>query len=347
MRVTIPASGGLDSTTLLWEALTTTAHDIVAVHYDEGLAAGALPGPGGARGGSVRRDRGLAPPRGAGIRDPPRADRGHLGERRTPAGRRAPGAAWLRRDGAGRLALRDLRHPRPLRGRDRRRRSLGRAQHLEPPPRHGLARHRTRRVPRPGGAGAGAALPVASRSGTASGPAARGSATCAASRTNFMRSRPGATATAGRATAAPASPAAPVPSTTAGAAASTTRPSPRSRNGSRSWPGSAATSTPPTPTPTATASSTRSSKTNIAGASGSRRRGRAASEGPRAAVYDWPIDVGIHGRNFAYFRRSPMKHFVLCALVAILVSGCGSNEGPVRSRWKQRGRDGDRGRKPR
>lgn len=36
MKVTIPASGGLDSTTLLWEALTTTAHDIVAVHYDEG-----------------------------------------------------------------------------------------------------------------------------------------------------------------------------------------------------------------------------------------------------------------------------------------------------------------------
>ena len=36
MKVMIPASGGLDSTTLLWEVLTTTAHEVVAVHYDEG-----------------------------------------------------------------------------------------------------------------------------------------------------------------------------------------------------------------------------------------------------------------------------------------------------------------------
>lgn len=35
MRVLIPASGGLDSTTLLWETLTGTAHEVVAVHYDE------------------------------------------------------------------------------------------------------------------------------------------------------------------------------------------------------------------------------------------------------------------------------------------------------------------------
>ncbi len=39
MKLMIPASGGLDSTLLLYEALTTTAHDVVAVHYDEGWLA--------------------------------------------------------------------------------------------------------------------------------------------------------------------------------------------------------------------------------------------------------------------------------------------------------------------
>lgn len=35
MRIMIPASGGLDSTLLLWETLTETTHDVVAVHYPE------------------------------------------------------------------------------------------------------------------------------------------------------------------------------------------------------------------------------------------------------------------------------------------------------------------------
>lgn len=39
MRVMIPASGGLDSTTLLWEVLTGTGHEVVAVHFDESWGA--------------------------------------------------------------------------------------------------------------------------------------------------------------------------------------------------------------------------------------------------------------------------------------------------------------------
>ena len=35
MRIMIPASGGLDSTTLLWETLANTGHEVVAVHLDE------------------------------------------------------------------------------------------------------------------------------------------------------------------------------------------------------------------------------------------------------------------------------------------------------------------------
>ena len=44
MKIMIPASGGLDSTVLLWKTLRETDHDVIAVHFDDAPYMAAFPG---------------------------------------------------------------------------------------------------------------------------------------------------------------------------------------------------------------------------------------------------------------------------------------------------------------